>query len=332
MISDSAEPWLPRFSRCHTAVVVGCCGILLFATAWVAGLPLSLQIVVLAGAVGLAGLPHGALDLALLRGAGMRTRAIFGIAIGYVLLSAMVLALFATFPITALAGFLFISWLHFGLGDTEQMSGVTRGIEAAARGGVIIVAPVFFHPIEVARIFQMIAGQDSADSILALVEIICQWMAPICFALLFVAVIYRVRRAVASPLPVERFHHGASALEMTLTLVLVAFWPPLMAFLVYFCGIHSVRHLAEIGAARYPHDARQAAIWLVKESWPLTVATLLLAAGIGTAMASRFEPDSLFTRLIFQGLAALTVPHMAISFWLQARGESTPGDCFSNPK
>ena len=72
-------------------------------------------------AVTLIGLPHGAMDaavaLALGYGRNFGKMAVFVLA--YVLLAAVVVGFWIVAPVLALALFLLISLVHFGLGDTE---------------------------------------------------------------------------------------------------------------------------------------------------------------------------------------------------------------------
>ena len=328
MTQVQLRPWLPRFTRRHNIGIAVGLGMCLLASPWVNQIPLGLQVIVLAVAVAAAGLPHGALDLSLLRGAGLRSQTLFISGICYLVLTALVIVLFLVLPVSALVGFLVISLFHFGLGDTENCNGVSRGIEAIARGSVIVIAPVYFHTAEVAEIFSNIVGGDCWAMILHIISIIPPLLAP-CFAAVFVAaLLHRLYRIITVKNRIEQANSISVMLEMILTLLLFVFWPPLMAFLIYFCFIHSVRHLAEIGSSRHPEDPKKAAMWLINESSPLTVGTLLLAAGAWMIFAPVFEQNTLYLKIIFQGLAALTVPHMAISIWLHTQGDPKPGDLF----
>ena len=63
------QAWFPTFHRRHTLAVVALLALALAASPFLPSLPLALQLTLLAGAVIIFGLPHGALDLALVQGA-----------------------------------------------------------------------------------------------------------------------------------------------------------------------------------------------------------------------------------------------------------------------
>jgi Brp/Blh family beta-carotene 15,15'-monooxygenase len=121
----------------------------------------------------------------------------------------------------------------------------------------------------------------------------------------------------------------AACAELILTTAVFAVFHPLAAFLLYFCFVHSVRHIADLGAARFPANGGHAARWLLRESMPFTVATILLAAAIWLLFARSSAYDETMIRTIFWGLSALTVPHMILTAWWHGRGEPKPGDLFA---
>ncbi|MGA0177059.1 MAG: Brp/Blh family beta-carotene 15,15'-dioxygenase, partial [Chthoniobacterales bacterium] len=95
--------WFPAFRRRHTLFVVGLLAAALALSPVVPAVPLALQLTVLALAVVVFGLPHGALDLALVRGAAQGSRLALAAAIGvYLVVSAAVLAVWIAFPVAAL--------------------------------------------------------------------------------------------------------------------------------------------------------------------------------------------------------------------------------------
>ena len=61
--------WFPVFRRRHTLTVVALLALALIVSPLVPALALSVQLTLLAAAVAIFGLPHGALDLALVQGA-----------------------------------------------------------------------------------------------------------------------------------------------------------------------------------------------------------------------------------------------------------------------
>ena len=98
-----------------------------------------------------------------------------------------------------------------------------------------------------------------------------------------------------------------TALEITAASGLALLTPPLVAFTVFFCGMHSARHI--LRAAEYSGH------WEIRL---LAVAALLPMLGVLAASAGAWyflqdtALDARVVQIVFVGLAALTVPHMAL--------------------
>ncbi|MFW5654207.1 MAG: Brp/Blh family beta-carotene 15,15'-dioxygenase, partial [Roseicyclus sp.] len=79
-------------------------------------------------------------------------------------------------------------------------------------------------------------------------------------------------------------------------------------FFVFFCGLHSVRHMQEV-ARVLGLDWRES---LRRVLWP-TLATLALLAAAGLLLVRRdVSLDASLMQVVFIGFAALTVPHMLL--------------------
>jgi Brp/Blh family beta-carotene 15,15'-monooxygenase len=314
--------WFPAFQRVHTRFVVGFLALALVASPFTPSPPLALQLTILALAVVIFGLPHGALDLALVQGASRGSwTALLGAAILYLIASALVLLVWMSAPVAALFAFLAIAVIHFGLGDTEDLHGTQRAVEVVARGGFAVIAPLVFHPQTTRDLFALLFGPASAsqlDAALAIVATPATWLWITC---LIISLVWRaIQRAPG--------WHTAVA-ELLLTTAIFAVFHPLAAFLLYFCFVHSIRHIADLGAARFPDSAPRARRWLLLESLPFTIATTLLGAVAWFAFARSVTFDEAMMRTVFWGLSALTVPHMILTAWWHGRGDPQPGDLFA---
>ena len=102
---------------------------------------------------------------------------------------------------------------------------------------------------------------------------------------------------------------GPAVLEQAVLWATATVLPPLMYFAVYFCALHSIRHFTATIACR-PERARRglgvAVVLSVIVTLTGLVATLL---GLAGTLAETTEQG---IRVIFIGLAALTVPHMIL--------------------
>ena len=314
--------WFHAFHRRHTVAVVILLAVALAAHPFLPSIPLATQLTLLAVAVVIFGLPHGALDLNLVRGATNGSWSTLAAAVAlYILAAAAVLAVWVFAPVVALFGFLFIAVIHFGLGDTEDLSGTQRALEVIARGGFAGIAPLVFHSTSTRDLFALLVGPNSIaalDSVLATFSFPAAVIWGLC---LVAALIWRSLK--------HRSGWFAACAELILTTAIFVVFHPLAAFLLYFCFVHSVRHIADLGAARLPGNGGHAARWLLCESLPFTGVTILLAAAIWFVFARTAAYDQTMIRTIFWGLSALTVPHMILTAWWHGRGDPAPGDLFA---
>ena len=314
--------WFPAFQRRHTLFVVVLLAAFLALSPLLPALPLTVQLTVLALAVALFGLPHGALDLALVQGASRGSWLALAAAIGvYLVVSAAVLAVWVTAPVVALLGFLTIAIIHFGLGDTEDLHGPQRAVEVIARGGFAGVAPLVFHPQTTRELFALLVGPNSVATLDAALALLTTPVSYLWVACLAAAILWRLWQRAQGWLP--------AVAELLLTTAIFAVFHPLAAFLLYFCFVHSVRHIADLGAARFPQSAARARRWLLLESLPFTAATVVLGVAAWFLFARAITFDQAMIRVIFWGLSALTMPHMILTAWWHGRGDPQPGDLFA---
>ncbi|MGI3776036.1 MAG: Brp/Blh family beta-carotene 15,15'-dioxygenase [Janthinobacterium lividum] len=245
------------------------------------------------------GVPHGALDGEIARTL-LRPRlgrlwfAVFSLP--YLALSALVLLCWSAAPLATLAGFLFLSVLHFGAEDAPGGDALDR----AFRGGAPIAPAVLLHPAATAHLFGTVAGVALAAP--------PHWMMAAALLWLLPAAAW-CRRALSA----SRAGAAAMLAESALMLALFAALPPITAFAIYFVGIHAPRHVAAMVAdpRRAPRVAGRADA--LRRAVPVTALTLLLGAALWPAYAGAV-PDRLL-ELTLQGLAALTLPHTLLDAW-----------------
>jgi Brp/Blh family beta-carotene 15,15'-monooxygenase len=248
---------------------------------------------VLAIAVAIVGLPHGALDPWIARRAGLwktaRGCAVFHL--GYVSLAVMVLLAWRAAPGAALAGFLSLSAWHFG-GDWRTDLPVWARVSA---GAALLALPAWRWHGEVEQSFGLLAGQDGRRIADALAVV-----GPGVVAAMAAVVMVAARRSITS------------AIELLAVAALAVLLSPLVYFIVYFCALHSLRHLRLAAASALPGArTRMAGIVALYTALTLAAATLIWPWLAGFSGHAADWSDDLL-RLVFIGLAALTLPHMLV--------------------
>jgi Brp/Blh family beta-carotene 15,15'-monooxygenase len=267
-------------------------------------MPLGAQYLWALAAVIVLGVPHGALDgeaaRALLRPRlGQAWFAVFSLP--YLTLVALVLLSWRLAPVPTLAAFLIASVWHFG---SEDAPGAP--LEAAVRGGLPIALAVLAHPAATTAVFATIAATPLPQPPGWLWNASLLWLA--------LAITWTGRTAL-------RRWWRSLAVPALLAGVFVAL-PPLTAFAIYFVCVHAPTHTAALirNRVRAPRvvDGRSAILL----SLPLATLTLL----IGAALWPFYDgmPPQRLLCLTFQGLAALTLPHMLLDMWLTRRERAFP--------
>lgn len=252
-------------------------------------IPWSWQIGLLALLVIVLGLPHGALDPWVAEQIGMHNtlgqQSAF--ALGYLVISAGVVAIWWVMPVVSLLVFLIISAWHFSGDWADALSRPTRLV----LGTSLLLMPIGFHTEAVALIFSYLSGEGGAA--LAYQLALAPWvLADIMLVIILVALVQK---------------QGRTAAEALALLVLAFSTPPLIYFIVYFCLLHSPRHLLGI----YQHAGQAHYAKLTKMLVVYTLATLVLLGALAWFWAD-LSTEALVLRLVFIGLAALTVPHMML--------------------
>lgn len=252
-------------------------------------LSLGAQLALLAPLVAILGLPHGALDLPIAEALwpldGWRGKLRF-VAI-YLGLVAAVIVAWVLVPGIALIAFLAYSVVHF----SDDWAGASPPLRWTG-GLATIGAPALLHTAEVTALFAYLASPDVA-AVSASAAALGGGLA-MC--------------ALIGVLLVKRQTRGQAAAEQLILWCTAFLLPPLVFFAVYFCGLHSVRHFrATISTVPRARRALMTAIGL---SALVTLAAMVVVLVRHDAIMSVSLDTGM--RIIFIGLAALTVPHMIL--------------------
>ena len=255
--------------------------------------PLPVQAAVLGVLVATLGLPHGALDPLIARRAGLwRTPLGFaGFNLGYLAIVALVVGVWLLAPTPSLVGFLVVSGIHFGADWNGGRSVVLRSLTGVG----LLTLPAFAHHDEVSGIYRTLAG--SGGGVVADVQL---WLGPVAIVAMLIGAALALRR------------RPTDALEILLAAILALVAPPLIFFALYFCALHSARHLRH-GFAEERGSGRLAVlITVVYTVVPIVAVGILTAVFVGDFAPGGSLADGWIIRLVFIGLAALTVPHMIV--------------------
>jgi len=199
----------------------------------------------------------------------------------------LVIGIWHMAPWLFLLGFLFISIVHF---SGDPAAGTPPG-ERILYGGLIVFLPMLLHAGEVVHLFSFLTG-SAAPSIGFWIHLVSwPWLLGT-----VVAIVMCFKRSA-----------WMTGLEIAAVAILAAFAPPLVAFTVFFCGMHSARHIL-----RTFDYSGQTSPGILLAACFAPMAGVALLAGAAVLWLRDVPIEVRLIQLIFVGLAALTVPHMGL--------------------
>ncbi len=242
------------------------------------------------------GIPHGTLDVEIASARFGKTSASGKIAIlaGYLACAAGMTLCWMFAPTLALSLFLIISIIHFGL----DWRGGADPFLAMMVGWALIALPALSHPQQVSDIFAILTGSPTGSTISALLA--CAAAPAALGSLVFAFWAFKNN---------ER----QNAVDVIACMAAAIFLPPLFAFAVFFCGLHSPRHMAEaLRESAWISSAKKAAI---------IAAVFLLSLAIGVLLfigQGDLQVESGVIRTAFMLISILTAPHFVLEHYRTA--------------
>ncbi len=260
------------------------------------------------------GVSHGSLDhikgkklLELLK---IKSTYIFYII--YILISGIVLATWILLPSITLLIFLIIASFHFGKEDTQFLI-INRSYFTQLlyffKGFLIILAPLTFHFQETVTIFKLLLIDNKIFySSLNFIEtnnviqigIVCSFLSSV---FLFLKN-FKIKKFVIF-------------LDFFSILTLNFYLTPLLAFTVYFCFLHSIRHSISLAVELDQNNLVNGFKIFIKKALPLTILTSIFSFIALYLLSNSYNFDSAIIKIIFIGLASLTFPHILLEYLIE---------------
>ncbi|MFM7482025.1 MAG: Brp/Blh family beta-carotene 15,15'-dioxygenase [Candidatus Methylopumilus sp.] len=231
------------------------------------------------------GVSHGASDSIVIWNAysNIKTRAIAFL----VYISLVFLGLFVWFqsPVLGLVSLILMSIIHFGESDLTYLKKVSQMMKVSW-GFAMTLLPVIFFENDVKKIFDVLVNFEINPNVFLALKILTLFFS---FSFLFLVYTSNV---------ITRKDKIFLFLEFLITLILASFLQPLFWFAFYFCFLHGIRALINIGI-----NSLRDLLFLIIFTLPITLfAYFVLFENL------RIE----YLNIIFSILMALTISHM---FW-----------------
>ena len=260
------------------------------------------------------GVSHGSLDNI----KGKKLLKIFNIKkiyifyLTYIFLAALIMYIWILIPTISLIIFLLVATYHFGKEDTQFLVdeiNFFNQILFLLKGMLIVLAPIFFHFNETITIFKLLLiDNETFYSSLSFVEknnviIIGVILSSISSILLFIKN-FEIKKL-------------SIFLDYFSILILNYYLSPLLAFTIYFCFLHSIRHSISLMYELDKNNFKNGFKLFIKKAIPLTLLTAVLSILGLYVLSNNYSFESSILKIIFIGLASLTFPHILLEYFLE---------------
>ena len=230
----------------------------------------------------------------------------------YILIALIVVFLWILIPYVSLIIFLIIASYHFGKEDTQFLiiqNSYYNQFLFFLKGSLIVFAPMYFHFDETISIFRLLLIENETFyKFLDLIEsnrvllyfVILSTLANI---LLF-----------TKNFELKKF---TIFLDYFSILIINYYFSPLVAFTIYFCFLHSIRHSISLMSELDENNLGNGFKIFIKKALPLTFITAIFCV-IGLYLLNNtYNFDSSILKIIFIGLASLTFPHILLEYLIE---------------
>ena len=230
----------------------------------------------------------------------------------YIFISLGVIFIWMLLPSITLVIFLIIASYHFGKEDTEFLildKSYFVEILYFFKGFLIILAPLYFNFQETIEIFKLLlVDNEIFYSSLAFIETNKVIQIGIVSSSLSSIFLF------FNKFEIKKF---SIFLDYFSILILNYYLTPLLAFTIYFCFLHSIRHSISLAVELDKNDLLNGFKIFIKKALPLTILTGVICLISLYLISNGNNLDSAILKIIFIGLASLTFPHILLEYLLE---------------
>ena len=171
---------------------------------------------------------------------------------------------------------------------------------------MIIFEPLFIHVDETLKNFETLM---LSKEFLIFIELE-HWIINVCLFLSFMGYLYFAYKN-------EFKDFEIIFLDMLSIIILNYIFSPIIAFTIYFCFLHSIRHIISLSNELDKNNFSNGAKIFIKKALPLTVVTATLYLIAAIYLSKYYGLNDVIIKVIFIGLASLTFPHILLEYLLE---------------
>tara|TARA_Y100001954_G_scaffold197177_1_gene213880 strand:+ start:63 stop:1028 length:966 start_codon:yes stop_codon:yes gene_type:complete len=253
------------------------------------------------------GVSHGSLDnykgKKLLKFYSLKNSIIFYLS--YILVALLIILLWKVLPTATLFIFLVIAAYHFGKEDSLEKVKKSnfKLLYYFSRGSVIIFAPLAFHTNETIEIFRIISSAAFTDYLFNLEKYY--------FFKLMLGMVILTSYLISGR------ESASFYFEIPSILAINYFFTPFFAFTIYFCFLHSVRHIVSLSSELNKENIKKGLNMFFNKALPLSLITAILFIIALYFLLDLNQLNEAIFKVIFIGLASLTFPHILLEYLIE---------------
>ena len=260
------------------------------------------------------GVSHGSLDH--IKGRKLlkifKFNNIFVFYFAYLVFAISIITFWISFPAITLMAFLIVASFHFGKEDTQFLINKSSNLNQLLflfKGSLIILAPLFFHFDETIAIFKLLLIENEIFYFgLNFIEN---------NKILNIGIILSTISSVFLFIKNFEIKKFTIFLDYFSILIVNFFFTPLIAFTIYFCFLHSIRHSISLIFELDQENFFNGLLIFIKKAFPLTIITATFCLISLYFLNKNYGFDSSILKLIFIGLASLTFPHILLEYLIE---------------
>ena len=232
--------------------------------------------------------------------------------LSYILIALLIIILWIIVPYISLIIFLIVASYHFGKEDTQFLISENSNYNQLLfflKGSLIVFAPLYFHFDETISIFKLLLiDNESFYNFLNFVEVNN--------VLLFGIILSTLSNIL---LFTQKFELKNFTIFFDyFSIIIINFYlSPLVAFTIYFCFLHSIRHIISLMSELDNKDLKTGFKIFTKKALPLTILTAIFCLIGLYFLSNTYNFNSSILKIIFIGLASLTFPHILLEYLIE---------------
>ena len=237
---------------------------------------------------------------------------IFIFYLSYILVGLIVIFTWFVTPSISLLIFLIFASFHFGKEDSQfllKKRSITYSIFFVFKGLLVVTAPLYFNFVETINIFKLLLIEN--ENFYRYLD----WIESKNILITIISLSFLVN--ILLTIVNFKISNLTLLLDFASILILNYFLSPLIAFTIYFCFLHSIRHIIAIANEVNNRNFYDGLKEFIKKASALAIVTVILFILALIITYNYFEINDAILKIIFIGLASLTFPHILLEYLLE---------------